>query len=148
MRCSAGRRTPKNDERYAARALHDAVVQASWQVETIETTVRDRLAELAAFPGPKGFTLGFPSAAEAACDRLTDAANALHDALNQPAAKPFQRLARKMLIDELAEGGAAQMTRNRRAGVEDRWTTAAGDAVSQSRQGKALARTLCRRPRP
>ena len=39
------------------------------------------------------------------------------------------------------------MTRNRRAGVEDRWTTAAGAAVSQPRQGKALARTVCRRSR-
>ena len=92
---------PRNDERYAAHALHDAVVQAAWQVEAIETTVRDRLAELAAFPGPKAFTMGFPAAAEAACDRLTDAADALHDALNLPAAKPFQRLLRKMLIAQL-----------------------------------------------
>jgi transcriptional regulator with XRE-family HTH domain len=95
-----GRTAPKNDVRYAARALHDAVEQAAWQVETIEAGVRDRLAELKAFPGPKGFTLGFPSACEAACDRLTDAATALHDALNLPATKPFQRLARKMLIEE------------------------------------------------
>ena len=73
---------PRNDERYAAHALLDAVVQASRHVEAIENTVRDRLAELAAFPGPKAFTMGFPAACEVACDRLTDAADALHDALN------------------------------------------------------------------
>ena len=98
---------PKNDEWYAAHALLDAVRQASWQVESIEATVRERLDELAAFPGPKGFTMGFPAACEEACDRLTDAGNALHDALNPPEGKPFKRALRKMMIAQLQEEDSA-----------------------------------------
>ena len=103
---------PRDDAQYAARALLDAVRQASWQVESIETTVRDRLAELAATPGPKGFALGFPAACEAACDRLTDAADALHDALNPPEGKPFKRALRKMLIAQLQEEDSADDTQS------------------------------------
>ena len=107
-----GRLVPKNDARYAAHVLLDAVGQASWQVEAIETMVRDRLAELAAIPGPKGFTMGFPAACEEACDRLTDARNALRDVLNPPEGKPFKRALRKMQIAQLQDEDIADDTQS------------------------------------
>ena len=52
---------------------------------------RDRLAELAVFPGPKAFTMGFPAAAQAACSLAHGRRRrAARRALNLPAAKPFQ----------------------------------------------------------
>lgn len=102
-----GRTAPKTDVRYAARALHDAVEQTAWQLEVIEAGVRDRLADLEAFPGPKGFALGFPDAAAAACDQLADVRTAFRDSLDQPAARPFARLARKMLIEAWQKEEAA-----------------------------------------
>ena len=61
---------------------------------------------------PQGWELGFRSACEVACDRLTDAGNALRDVMNPPEGKPFKRLARKMMIAQLAEGGGADDTQS------------------------------------
>ena len=101
-----GRMAQKNDARLAARLLLDAVGQASWQVDSVEATVRERLAELAVFE-QQGWELGFRSACEVACDRLTDAGNALRDVLNPPEGKPFKRAIRKMMIAQLEEEGSA-----------------------------------------
>ena len=106
-----GRTAQKNDAQLAARALLDAAGQASWQVNSIEATMRERLAELAVFE-QQGWELGFRSACEAACDRLTDAGNALRDVLNPPEGKPFARHLRKLLIAQLQEEVAADDTQS------------------------------------
>ncbi len=107
-----GRTAPEKNVRMVARALLEAVEQATWQVETIEASVRERLAELAAFPGPKGFAMGFPAACEVACDRLAAAGNALRDAMDPPKGEPFRRAVRTMLIDKLQEDERADDTQS------------------------------------
>ena len=106
-----GRMAQKNHARLAARVLLDAVGQASWQVDSIEATMRERLAELAVFE-EKGWELGFRSACEVACDRLTDAGNALRDVMNPPEGKPFKRALRKMMIAQLQEEDSADDTKS------------------------------------
>lgn len=86
-------------------SLTAAIGQASWQIESIEATVRERLAELTVFE-QQGWELGFRSACEVACDRLTDAGNALRDVMNPPEGKPFKRALRKMMIAQLEKDSA------------------------------------------
>ena len=60
----------------------------------------------------QGWELGFRSACEVACDRLTDAASALRDVMNPPEGKPFKRALRKMVIAQLQEEDSADDTQS------------------------------------
>jgi transcriptional regulator with XRE-family HTH domain len=91
---------PERDVMYAFKALLDTANQASWQLSTIETTLRDRAAELATFD-LAGFIKAFQSRCERACDALAEANEALHDATNPPGGGDLQRLNRKLLLEEL-----------------------------------------------
>jgi transcriptional regulator with XRE-family HTH domain len=97
---------PKHDLMFALRALADAANQASWQVESIETTLRDRIVELAAFNSeaePDALAKSFQSGCERACDALAEANDALHDALNPPGSAQAQRSMRKLLLNWLSQ---------------------------------------------
>jgi transcriptional regulator with XRE-family HTH domain len=90
---------PKNNEMYAFKALLETARQASWQVSSIEATLRDRAAELDAFDLPE-MMKNFQSRCERACDALAEA----HDAISEEAGDrdpELQRLIRKQLLAEL-----------------------------------------------
>lgn len=91
---------PNNDDMYALRALVDATANASWQVSTIETTLRDRIAEVAAF-GPEGVGKTIASGCERAADALAAADGALREVLNPPGSEGVQRAMRKMMLTML-----------------------------------------------
>lgn len=91
---------PKNDKMYVFKALLDSAQQASWQVSSIESTLRDQTAELAAFDLPK-MMKAFQSDCERACDALAQANDALRDAGNPSGSGELQRLTRKLLLREL-----------------------------------------------
>jgi transcriptional regulator with XRE-family HTH domain len=91
---------PKNDDLYVLRALVDATAQASWQVSTIETTLRDRIAQVVAI-GPEGVGKTIAAGCERACDALAEADNALRDVLNPPGSEGVQRAMRKMMLTML-----------------------------------------------
>jgi transcriptional regulator with XRE-family HTH domain len=89
----------KNDEMYAFKALLDTAQQASWQVSSVETTLRERVAELAAFDLPR-MMKDFQSDCERACDALAAANDALSTPM-KPGGGNLQRLTRKLLLQEL-----------------------------------------------
>ncbi|MGB8206417.1 MAG: helix-turn-helix transcriptional regulator [Mycobacterium sp.] len=91
---------PKHDRMYAFRALMDAASQASWQVSTIETTLRGRVAELAVL-SPTGAMKTYLSRCERACEALADVDKALHEAMNPPGSAPAQRAMRKLVVEAL-----------------------------------------------
>jgi transcriptional regulator with XRE-family HTH domain len=95
-----GRSVPKHDEMYAFKALLDTANKASWQVSTIEATLRDRAAELATFD-LAGWLKAFQSRCERACDALAEANDALQAAMNPPGSEDIQRLTRQQLFEEL-----------------------------------------------
>jgi transcriptional regulator with XRE-family HTH domain len=99
-----GRSTDRGgDEMRAFRSLLNAAQQAVWQAETTEATLRERVAELAAF-GPAGAEKVFVTECDRACDILADAQKALRGALNPKEGKAFQRMIKKFFIDDLKEG--------------------------------------------
>lgn len=94
-----GRSTaPQSDRIYALRALIDAARQASWQVSVIESTLRDRVAELAAL-GPRGFMKSTATRCERACDALTEADTALDEVLNPPGSGAAQRSLHRLMLE-------------------------------------------------
>ncbi|MEZ0363378.1 helix-turn-helix domain-containing protein [Mycobacterium sp. pUA109] len=98
-----GRSTaPKNDRLYTFRALADAARQASWQIPIIESTLRDRVTELAAF-GPNGLMKSTATRCERACDALAEAAKALGEALNPPGSEAAQRSLDKLFLKWVKE---------------------------------------------
>jgi transcriptional regulator with XRE-family HTH domain len=94
---------PERDLKYALEALEQTARHASWQVSTIESTLRDKAAELATFDLKHPGRLGFQLRCLAACDALTEANNALRAAINPPGGEDahLQRLHRKVLLEEL-----------------------------------------------
>jgi hypothetical protein len=91
---------PRSDEMYAFRALLDTAQQASWQVSSIENTLRDRIAELAVFDLPE-MMKAFQSDCERACDALAKAHDAISEAGNPSGSGDLQRFTRKKLLEEL-----------------------------------------------
>ncbi|MGZ4563127.1 MAG: helix-turn-helix transcriptional regulator [Mycobacterium sp.] len=89
----------ERDEMYAFEALLDTARQASWQVSSIETSLRDRIAELDAFDLPEMMTV-FRSDCERACDALAEAIDVLRTA-GPSGGGDLQRLIRKQLLKEL-----------------------------------------------
>jgi hypothetical protein len=90
---------PERDMMYTMRAALDTARQASWQMSSIETTLRDRLAELAAFDLPKMMKT-FQFDCERACDALAEANDMLRTAGPSDGGE-LQRLTRKLLLEEL-----------------------------------------------
>jgi hypothetical protein len=90
----------KHDEMYVFKTLLDTARQASWQVSSIETTLRDRAAELDAFDLPE-MMKAFQSDCERACDALAQAQDAISEAGNPSGSGDLQRLIRKRLLEEL-----------------------------------------------
>jgi transcriptional regulator with XRE-family HTH domain len=90
----------KNDKMYVFKALLDTAQQASWQVSSIETTLRDRAAELDAFDLPE-MMKAFRSDCERACDALAQANDALRAAGNPSGRNPLAALIRKLLREEI-----------------------------------------------
>lgn len=89
----------QHDEMYVFKALLDSAQQASWQVSSIETTLRDRITELDAFDLPQMMRT-FQSDCERACDALAQANDALRTA-GPSGGGDLQRLIRKELRKEL-----------------------------------------------
>jgi transcriptional regulator with XRE-family HTH domain len=89
---------PKRDRMYAFRALVDAAFQASWQVSSVETTLRGRVAELAAL-GPAGAMKTYLSRCERVCEALADVDKALNDAMHPPGSGAAQRAMRKLMLE-------------------------------------------------
>lgn len=91
--------SPRKSATYAVRALAAAAEQASWQVSSIETTLRDRIDELVAEYPTDEWMKALVSGCERACDQLAEAHSALHDALNSsgPDSK-VKQLIRTMLL--------------------------------------------------
>jgi transcriptional regulator with XRE-family HTH domain len=94
---------PERDEKYALEALEQTARHASWQVSTIESTLRDKAAELATFDLKHPSRLGFQLKCEAACDALAKANDALRAAINLPGGEEVQRLHRKRELQRLLE---------------------------------------------
>jgi len=90
----------ENDMMYVFKALLDTAHQASWQASTIESTLRDRVAELGTFD-LAGWVKAFRSDCERACEALAEANDALENAMNPPGSGDLKRLTRKLLLDEL-----------------------------------------------
>jgi transcriptional regulator with XRE-family HTH domain len=90
--------TPKTDRMYAFRALMDAAHQAKVEVSTTETTLRDRVTELAAL-GPGGLMKSTADRCERACDVLAEADKALEDVLNPPGSEAAQRALNKLMLE-------------------------------------------------
>lgn len=91
---------PKADEMYTLRALLDTAQQAAWQVSAIERSLRDQVAQLAAF-GPKGYTKTISDECARACDMLAQTHGVIRDVLFPPKGAAVQRFTRKMLIEAL-----------------------------------------------
>jgi 3-oxoacyl-(acyl-carrier-protein) synthase len=89
---------PKNDDMYALRALMDTAQQASWQAQTIENTLRERIAEVTTSEGP-GKTIA--AECERAADALAEAHTVLYETLNPSGSGTVARFTRKMLIEAL-----------------------------------------------
>jgi transcriptional regulator with XRE-family HTH domain len=105
--------TPRNDLMFALRALADTAHHATWQVESIETALRDRIAQLAAFNSevkPDALAKSIQSGCERACDALAEANDALHSALTPPGSTAAQRSMRKLLRKWLSEEGVEDET--------------------------------------
>ena len=78
----------------------DAASQASWQVSTIEATLRGRVAELAVLR-PNGAMKTYLSRCERACEALADVDKALYEAMNPPGSAAIQRGMRKLVLEAL-----------------------------------------------
>jgi transcriptional regulator with XRE-family HTH domain len=96
--------TPKDDLIYVLRGLSHTAHQASWQIESIETTLRDGAAEVAAL-GPAGMAKTFGSACERAADALAQAREALHKVTNPPGRGAVQNALRAIVFDDLEKEG-------------------------------------------
>ena len=91
---------PEADEMYTLRALLDTAQQAAWQVSAVERSLRDQIAQLAAF-GPTGHTKTISDECARACDTLAQTHGVIHDVLFPPKGAAVQRFTRKMLIEAL-----------------------------------------------
>lgn len=69
-------------------------------MSSIETSLRDRITELAAFDLPE-MMKAFQSDCERACDALKEAHDAISEAGNPSGSGDRQRLIRKQLFEEL-----------------------------------------------
>lgn len=96
-----GRSTaPKNDDLYALRALLDMAQQAMWQAQTIETTLRERIAEVATSEGPGK---AIATECDRAADALAQAHTVLYKTLNPSGSGAVARFTRNMLMKKLKE---------------------------------------------
>ncbi len=95
----------EKDAVYAFEALLHTARQAAWQTSSIEDSLRDRLAELAAPDLTKGWVGAVQSDCARACDALAEATSALQAALKPPGGDGVRRLTRKLLLQELQKRG-------------------------------------------
>jgi transcriptional regulator with XRE-family HTH domain len=91
---------PEADEMYTLRALLDTAQQAAWQLSGVEQSLRDQVAQLAAF-APKGHTKTISDECARACDMLAQTHGLIRDILFPPKGAAIQRFTRKMLIEAL-----------------------------------------------
>jgi hypothetical protein len=74
--------------------------QAAWQVSAVERSLRDQVAQLAAF-GPKGYARTISDECVRVCDMLAQTHGAIRDILFPPKGAAIQQFTHKMLIEAL-----------------------------------------------
>jgi transcriptional regulator with XRE-family HTH domain len=97
--------TPKDDLIYVLRGLSHTAQQASWQIESLETTLRDGAAEVIALAPGKSMANTFASGCERAADALAQAHEALRKVMNPPGRAAVQKALRAIVFDDLEKEG-------------------------------------------
>lgn len=107
---------PGRDEVYTEQALVHAMGQTVAMAESLESSLRDRAADVAAFH-PEGWVRGLVTGCEGACEALAAVQDTLRAAMNPPQLDGFRGLMGEELIKELRK--KLEQLEAERAGDDD-----------------------------